>query len=346
MFRAAVLVAVILQVGCDDVRQACPGRRCFSAETRFTYAEPHASEVDIVVVMDDSPSMAAKQARALETLRKAFERTFAAIPGFDLDLQIQVISSTLPGEPRTPGCGAAHAADCALPPGGVLMTSPVCGAKPNFEGSAGAAIACAARFPATGCAVEQPLAALRAHLEHAPTRRPGGFLFVLIITDEDDCSSDEPLSFDRSDMDGPESSQRCRDADAAGALTPVNSYVSFLHAFGGGRPPSVAVVAPGRSCGVGTDADTPLLIGLPCLPGRLADHDAALPGVQPDCVVTQHAPSEPPRTLPPCPVGDGICWRPEKRLECGDSGYALAIDHRTCVSPPGSWLEITCATKP
>ena len=43
-------------------------------------------------------------------------------------------------------------------------------------------------FPSTGCALEQPLAALAANLERGPPLRPDAFLFVLIVTDEDDCS--------------------------------------------------------------------------------------------------------------------------------------------------------------
>jgi hypothetical protein len=380
MFRAAVMVVVVLAVACDDLSAPCTGGRCSSAQTRFTYAEPRASEVDIVVVMDDSPSMAGKRARALDALRGAFDRTFAAIPGgSDLDLQIRVISSTANG-----ACGKAGAPDCALPPGGVLTTSPICGAQPNFDGSTGAAIACAARFPDTGCGVEQPLASLKAHLEQAPKRRPGGFLFVLIVTDEDDCSSARTLPFDPSGADGPDTTQRCRDADAAGTLDPVSSYVSFLWGFSEGRPPSVAVVAPvSHACGGrGRDADPPLrlqrfaeafggggsvtdfcaadwssatsvlsrrlgvLIGVPCLPGGLVDRDSVAPGIQPDCVVTQHPPDEQPRSIPPCAGADGVCWRAEKSLSCIDSGYQLTIDHRSCFSPAGTWLEITCATKP
>jgi hypothetical protein len=375
-WKSLVVAVVALQIGCGDSPKECPAGGCASAETHDFYELPRAVPVDIVVVMDDSPSMAGKQARALEALRGAFDDLFTKGPR-DMDIEMRVISSTAGA-----GCGPPSAADCALPPGGVLRTSVVCGAVTNFQGPAASAVACASKFPATGCAVEQPLAALRASLERGPKVRSNAYLFVLIVTDEDDCSSPAPLLADPSD--GPETTERCREADQAGTLTPVSSYVDFLNALTAPRPVVVSVVAPfATSCGGrGIDADPPLrlkrfadafgglatltdlcadnwssavsvigtrlggLVGQPCLPHALVDRDPVAPGVQPDCILTERPPSGPPHNIPPCPADGGLCWRAQEQVFCPDSGYSLALENRSCYSPAGTILELVCATAP
>jgi hypothetical protein len=366
-------VLLLLLIGCtSDPPRVCPeGERCLSQETRQFFLTPGPATFDVLVVMDDSASMAGKQAEVLERLRVGLGGTLARFPGA-VDVEMQFISSTKGGAP----------ASCPLPREGLFRWNQTCGVGPNFEGEPGAAVTCGARFSPTGSGIEQPLAALEAHLTGGKMLRPQVPLFVVIITDEDDCSFVEaPFARDEAlaAADAPELSRLCREADDAGALTSVSQYVSVINA---NRPAGTVVVSitGGPCAGSGLEAQpAPRLgrfaqafpastvtsfcepdwlpafrpvgerlairLGLPCLPERLVDADPAEPGVQPECVVTERPPGAPARTLPRCGAGATPCWNPAAAAIC-QSGQMLEIRREACVPPRGTQLEVACATQP
>jgi hypothetical protein len=334
--------------------------------THAHYDQPATPAVDIVVVIDDSPSMAPRQAEVLERLGRAFT-DLARVPG-PFDVELRVVSSTT----TAAGCTPAPAS-CSLP--GLLRWNPICGDGPNFPGDPAAAVSCAARFPGSGCAVEQPLAALATALTRGPPLRPRAGLFVLIVTDGDDCSfSRPPFPLDGVITDGPALSARCREADQAGALEPVETTVRLLQSLAPGRTMVSVVSGASDPAASGCDAapsprlhrlaeafrghETSLCaadwesalselgnrlvhFGAPCLPGPLSDPGAA------DCLVTEQSqPGGALRPLPRCEQAAPPCWRPLPRVTCSESGVALQIERGGCVPPNGTQLSIACVTGP
>jgi hypothetical protein len=229
-----VQIAWLASCGSRDPKASCGDRPCASQETRFYYTDgAWGPAIDLVVVVDDSPSMATKQARVLQRLEGAFDTVFSHWPG-GYDLEMRVISSTPPGAGAVPGCAAPSVTTCPTATAIPLEWNRICGAGPSFQGSPAAALACAARFPPRGCGVEQPLAALEASLTSGHPLRPQASLFIVIITDEDDCSFEAPpftIDPTLAAADSPELSVRCQEADAAGTLTPLEHYVGLLGAL-------------------------------------------------------------------------------------------------------------------
>jgi hypothetical protein len=359
------MIAVMVFVGCADLRQPCPGGVCASGETHVFYEEPLAARIDVIVVMDDSPSMAAHQARALESLRNAFDSVFSALP-LRPDVEMRVISSTAAGDAALPGCGKPAASDCAVPAGGVFRQSQTCGEPSNFDGAVATAVSCAARFPATGCGIEQPLAALQASLQRRGLR-PYALPVVVIVTDEDDCSSGTFAVDGVSASDGPELTRRCEQADRDGTLTPVSSYAGFLASLG--RTVVLSLIGGGErlrrfgeSFPVHTETDffaddwtaalTPVgagvavKLGFPCFTGRPLDRDLDEPGLQPDCVFTEHPVDGPSHVLPQCPANGAACAHLVRDPRCTDSGFTFAVERGGCYPATPATLEIVCATRP
>jgi hypothetical protein len=383
-FTAAA--AAVLAAGCEKDPPApfCPGGQCVSQQTR-RYGETRPPRmVDLLLVIDDSPSMRGKQAAVLERLQRVVASTFPGLPG-RVDLEMRVISTTAVGTAAgVPGCAAQRSAACAAPAPGVFRWNQTCGAGSNFEGPVDAAATCAARFDADGCPIEQPLAALEAELRRSPPR-PEAYLFVVIVTDEDDCSfSSPPFALDPSATAGDpaELSARCRDADAEGRLEPLSRYVDFVHSLK--RPEHVLVsLVAGPCTGDGLDAPraprlerfasawkenavftslcaadwrsvlaplgqwlwfTPLVAS--CLPEGLVDRDPAAPGIQPDCAFSErlNATGEE-RAIPACDTGAVPCWTAMARPDC-TSSLTYEIDRGGCFPAGGALINIACATRP
>jgi hypothetical protein len=364
--RALALLAILV-VGCGSTPpRPCDDGSCSGTVTYAHYDEPTTPAVDIVVVIDDSPSMAARQGEVLERLGRAFA-TQNQVPG-PFDVEVRVVSTTT----SAAGCTPAPAS-CPLP--GLLRWNPICGDGPNFAGDPGVAVACAARFPGSGCAVEQPLAALATALTQGPPLRPHAGLFVLIVTDGDDCSfSTPPFPLDGVTTDGAALSRRCREADQAGALEPVETTVSLLQSLASFRTMVSVVSGASDPAASGCDAapsprlhrlaeafrghetslcaadwrsalsdlgNRPAYSAFPCLPGPLSDPGAA------ECLVTEQlGPAGTPHPLPRCEQAAPPCWRPVLRVACNESGVALQIDRGSCVPPNGTQLSIACVTGP
>jgi hypothetical protein len=168
--------------------------------------------VDLLVVVDDSPSMADKQINLAANLPR-FIDALGTLPGGLPDLHIGVVTSDLGtkgaeeatagpaiGTLGTGGCsGLGKAGDLQLfgapvtdaflsdigAPGGARQT--------NYTGDLSNVFGWMVRAGAGGCGFEQPLEAIKLAL--APGKlanqgflRPDATLAILIVTDEDDCS--------------------------------------------------------------------------------------------------------------------------------------------------------------
>jgi hypothetical protein len=205
-----------LRDGGTDV-DAPPAVACMSAGVQ--------TDLDILFVIDDSGSMAEEQttlAAAFGGFESALAARFAALP----NLHIGVVSSNMgAGGFSITGCldagddgrlhGEAQGA-CTPPTEAFLSDVDVGGARQrNYTGTLAEAFSCIALLGTNGCGFEQHLASMKRALDgsqpaNAGFLRPGAFLAVIILADEDDCSASDGAVFDTSETTlGPLSSFRC-----------------------------------------------------------------------------------------------------------------------------------------
>lgn len=170
-------------------------------------------DVDILFVIDDSPSMADKQAN-LATNFPNFINVLKTIPGGLPNVQIGVVTSDLGSKGADdpapgPGTGTGKGSCSGLGKDGNLQTfgAPVNGGpyirdvqdittgnrQTNYTGTLEGTFSQMAKgASALGCGFEQHLEAMRQALDGNPTNngflRPDAFLAVIFIADEDDCS--------------------------------------------------------------------------------------------------------------------------------------------------------------
>ncbi len=170
--------------------------------------------VDILFVVDNSGTMTEEQASLVANFNR-FVNVLENIEGGLPDIHIAVISADLGAGPfGIQGCQGDG-------DGGRMQNAPVGGAcdSPvgrfirdeiaadgvtrikNYSGSLADTFSCIAELGTTGCGFEQPLEAMRRALngsnpENAGFLRDDAFLAVVIISDEDDCSTEDVSLFD------------------------------------------------------------------------------------------------------------------------------------------------------
>ena len=275
--------------------------------------EPH-NEVDLLFVVDNSEGMAGKQ-EALIAGFPALVKSLRAAPGGLPSLRVGVVSSNL-------GAGGSRLAECDQSDRGLLQAPrPGCPASPkgrflisldggmrnNFDGDPAVAFGCLANLGTGGCGFEQHLGAARRALdtdqplENEGFLRAGAILALVVLADEDDCSTRAATDlFEPSTSRyGPQGSFRCaeyghlcngtpppraggdlggcRSAEGAGKLVPVAEYVSFFKGLKA-RPEQVlvAVVA-----GPPTPYAVRVVDGQPALaPSCTSSNGPGTPGVR------------------------------------------------------------------
>lgn len=224
------------------------------------------NDVDLLFVVDNSEGMAGKQ-QALMDAFPALLKALRAAPGGQPTLRVGVVSSNLgAGGSRLAECDQSDRgllqgarAGCPAQPKGRYLISLDGGTRNNFDGDFAAAFGCLAALGTGGCGFEQHLgAAQRAlgsdqPLENEGFLRAGAILGLVVLADEDDCSTRAATDlFEPSTSRyGPQGSFRCaeyghlcggsppprtggtfsascRSAEGMGKLTPVAEYVSFF----------------------------------------------------------------------------------------------------------------------
>ena len=188
-------------------------------------------DLDMLFVVDNSGSMAEEQANLVANFHhivNLLENMEGGLP----DLHVGVISTDVGAGPfNISGCsatgdnGALQAAPTSVgcsPPSGAFISDISDGAGgriKNYTGTLGEVFGCIAKLGTDGCGFEQHLESMRRALNgsnpvNAGFLRHGASLAVIIITDEDDCSTKDSNMFDTSqdsidDPLGPLSSFRC-----------------------------------------------------------------------------------------------------------------------------------------
>lgn len=249
---AAPAADVPLTAGADaaDAPAVSPGPDTGGAPPRLDAPPAVTRDLDILFVVDNSPSMEEEQ----DNLRRnfpVFMNQLRQLPGGLPNLHVAVVSTDL-GAGRGIGTGA-----CARPGGdrGIFQTKPACGlandarfissanggTQNNFAGDIAQVFSCMADLGVRGCGYEHHLQAARVALYEAITPENSGFLrrdaflAIIIISDEDDCSGEttSDLYLDDLAYPGTTASFRC-------------SHTG--HVCNGAAPPLAEFDVPLESC--------------------------------------------------------------------------------------------------
>ncbi|HEY5938221.1 MAG TPA: hypothetical protein VIU61_26400 [Kofleriaceae bacterium] len=221
---AVSLLATLL--GCDPVQP--PPAPVVRTEVLQLKANPN-PDLDLLFVIDDSPSMADKQA-ALAAAFPKFLDELGNLRGGIPNLHIGVISSDMgtkgsavpePGPPVGGGQGGCVGAGksgvlqkgAAVLEGEYLYAVAHRDGATNFTGTLADTFRLMATLGAAGCGFEQHLHALRTSFTHPFNRgflRESANLAVIILADEDDCSILDPGLYELGEERfGPLGSFRC-----------------------------------------------------------------------------------------------------------------------------------------
>jgi hypothetical protein len=173
--------------------------------------------LDLLLVIDDSPSMIDKQGSFADSLPELIN-ILNTLPGGFPDIHIGVVSTDLgtkaAADPAPgPTVGSGPGACSGSGKGGNLQLNgaTVQGAfvsdikqidgtrTKNYTGDLASTLSTMVKLGANGCGFEQPLAAMHAALANNATNagflRPDANLAVLVLSDEDDCSVEHAALF-------------------------------------------------------------------------------------------------------------------------------------------------------
>lgn len=271
------LVVLLLAVGCSPNRPLTPAARGGGGaggggEVTQSIAEAPDQMLDMLVVIDDGPGARSAQQKLASNF-PAFLGTLQALPRGGPDLHVGVTSTNLgAGAFNLPGCPAGgdggrllagRGGACHLTVRDDYLAVAPDGTARNFDGPLADAFSCLADLGESGCAFGQPLAAAALALgvggpmppENQGFLRPEASLFILVVTDRDDCSVPadstlfDPSSRRLADPLGPLTSYRCAEFGylCAGAPPPRAMARTFpegacVSAEGQGRLAPVATL--------------------------------------------------------------------------------------------------------
>ena len=289
-----------------------------------------AAGVDLLFVIDNSGSMAEEQASLAQGMASFITSLEAANNGTLPSLQIGIVSTDLGGGPfgiaNCTGNGdngvlqSAPIGQCEAPNGAFIsdLIGPDQQRVRNYTGALADVFSCIALLGTDGCGFEQPLEAMRRALDGTNAqndgfRRPDALLAVVILSDEDDCSTADVNMFDTSqtqidDPLGPLSSFRCfefgvqcspDDPRVAGPRTdcvsredsqymyPIQQYVDFLQTLAPGNVVVAAIQGNPTPVAVGSNFEGNPQLEPSCISGsgeaspgvRLAQFLGEFPGV-------------------------------------------------------------------
>jgi hypothetical protein len=272
---AAALALAFVTIACNADASDEPDAGAFCAgEYRAYIPRSPPPRLDLLIVVDRSLSMAdeadhlAEQLALMTVVLESFEDGPPS-------LHVAMVSSDV-GAEGVPGCSARGddgrfqvGAEGCFNDERRYLRHELLGdgtAVTNYAGTFAEAVACLGPPPADGCAVEQPLEAVRRALDGSNPGndgflREGAWRYVLFITDEDDCSLANPAAFAATVPTGATpaeieawSSLRCFDGDGVAAL---DEYVDLLWNVRDGRT-LLGVVSGGTNPAVYTpDGITP-----------------------------------------------------------------------------------------
>jgi len=212
MTYMSVLFGIGLLAGCPDrsISEVTPAQQ--GATTKKI---PLSEDIDILFVIDNSASTADKQTLFAANFPN-FVTALDSFPQGRPNLHIGVVSSTVDigVQGFGPGCPSPAPNDDGLlqntpritgcsPPNGRFLSdisNSTGGRTTNYVGTLDTAFSCIAQVGGTGCPYRAPLEAIKRALdgsrpESAGFLRPGAMLAIVIVGDEDDCSTPDTSLF-------------------------------------------------------------------------------------------------------------------------------------------------------
>ncbi len=227
------LFAIAMTTACEFGPQYCEGEWAAvppeaepptpKARTVAQVLPAASSAVDILFVIDDSPSMKDEQAQLGIWSSKLFEVLSASGQMPDLHLAVTSSSVAIPSITQcaaTAG-GSFHVGRALLQKGDLFIrdVAVASGRERNYSFTLTEAFAEMARVGDSGCGMEQPFKAARLALSNktAGFLREDALLLVVFVTDEDDCSASNSALFSEPA------------ADACSELGSSTSYRCFEH---------------------------------------------------------------------------------------------------------------------
>lgn len=231
------LLVPTLALGAVATLAGCPDREVAKVDPRQNREQQKEvpvqinRDIDILFVIDDSGSMREEQASLTANFQR-FINVLNNIEGGLPNVHIGVVSTNVgAGTFGIDGCGAnGDNGSLQNAPNGVCETptdkwirdiANQDGSRDqNFAGNdLASTFSCIAGLGTTGCGFEQPLESMRRALNGSNNAnngflRPDAFLAVIIISDEDDCSTEDGNMFDTNP-----------------ALDRIDSSLGFLRSF-------------------------------------------------------------------------------------------------------------------
>ena len=225
---AALMIALLAGCPNREVSRVDPGQQ---KESENLIPVELNRDVDILFVIDNSGSMSEEQASLTANFAR-FINVLQTIEGGLPNIHMGVISTDMGAGPfNIQGCSgngdngtlqSSPRGACTPPTGSFIIdtANPDGTRTTNYPANELAeTFSCIARLGTMGCGFEQPLQAVRKALDGSNPANQGflrenAFLAVIIITDEDDCSTENSNMFDTSQTSidselGPLSSYRC-----------------------------------------------------------------------------------------------------------------------------------------
>jgi hypothetical protein len=366
--RSVLLLACLL-AGC--ARDAMPGvPEQQDGVTTKVLPSPTIWRADILLVIDDSPAMRPYTAAVAQSMRDDASALFT-LDNF-VDVHVGVITADVGDERDTSGTpipgSCAGWGDAAafrrseLVDGAFIdFRQNAAGQHSNVTGTIGNALAALTDVGANGCARARPLEAMRIALDHNPHdggfRRTNAQLAVVLIAAQDDDSPrtlDEYATFLKqlqpnaavvlsgglplTDMCGEQATDR---------------LYAFSQLFGiQTTAQSICSVATTSPFGAALSYTLPgwgVPMASPCFDQLLADVDPTMPGLQPDCSVTEYIDrgraDEQQRLLAHCGTGALPCWRIVEDPQCGTAQHlSIEVDRGGEDPPDNDVVEAQCVS--
>jgi hypothetical protein len=150
-------------------------------------------ELDLLVVVDDSPAVAGV-ASTLPAKLADYADVLASLPNGQPPLHAAFISGTISADDGTPPPNRALSCGVAAPD--QFLTAKFCGVDQNFTGAPRDAFSCSADYGAASHGTFQPLEAAHRALAgglagRTPFFTPGAGLAIVIVAGQDDASAPE-----------------------------------------------------------------------------------------------------------------------------------------------------------
>jgi hypothetical protein len=309
--RSVALASALVLLGCDSGGDPMAPTH---VPTFVSLAFPAEPQLDVLLVVDNSPDMMVDAVAAVASALPAF---FTAVSGAEglPDLQVGVVTTDLStlgvatGDQRCMTSDRGHLTnlDCPQVTGPYVadITDGMGGRMTNYTGSLENAVSCLMNVGVEGCGFEQPLEAMKTAIDNTDMFNTGFFratahLAVLFVTNHDDCSPDDPAFFGPdSPALGPLGPFRCfefgvacaePDPRAPGARTEcaprpssflheMQRYIDVLDAERPGRYSVHAIAGAPEPVAVGGDASQPVLN-----PSCMRGANPATPGIRLDAL--------------------------------------------------------------